>query len=91
MLQIADRAGIPRAYSRWVRRAEPAPVPALHAHGHAAAPFHDGHPSMRFEPASGEATLSGVAVETDDATGLATKVAPVRRGGRLSPAGPDFW
>jgi calcineurin-like phosphoesterase len=46
---------------------------------------------MRFEPASGEATLSGVAVETDDATGLATKVAPVRRGGGLSPAAPDFW
>jgi metallophosphoesterase (TIGR00282 family) len=53
--------------------------------------FTSGIPSARFEPASGEATLSGVAVETDDATGLATKIAPVRRGGRLSPASPDFW
>ena len=53
--------------------------------------FTTGIPSARFEPASGEATLSGVAVETDDATGLAIKVAPVRRGGRLAPAVPDFW
>jgi hypothetical protein len=27
-------------------------------------------------------------VETDDATGLATRVAPLRRGGRLSQAMP---
>jgi metallophosphoesterase (TIGR00282 family) len=53
--------------------------------------FQSGIPSARFEPASGEATLSGVAVETDDATGLAVKVAPVRIGGRLSPAKPSFW
>ena len=33
-------------------------------------------PSGRFEPAAGVATLSGVAVETDDATGLALRVAP---------------
>ena len=39
--------------------------------------------SGRFEPAGGVATLSGVAVETDDATGLALKIAPVRLGGRL--------
>jgi 2',3'-cyclic-nucleotide 2'-phosphodiesterase len=31
------------------------------------------------------ATLSDVAVETDDATGLALRVAPVRAGGRLEP------
>jgi len=37
------------------------------------------------------ATLSGVAVETDDATGLATKIGPVRIGGRLEPALPEFW
>ena len=53
--------------------------------------FTTGIPSARFEPAGGEATLSGVAIETDDATGLATKIAPVRRGGRLAPATPDFW
>jgi 2',3'-cyclic-nucleotide 2'-phosphodiesterase len=53
--------------------------------------FTSGIPSARFEPALGPATLSGLAVETDDATGLAVKVAPVRTGGRLSPAQPDFW
>jgi metallophosphoesterase (TIGR00282 family) len=53
--------------------------------------FQSGIPSARFEPASGAATLSGVAVETDDATGLAVKVAPVRIGGRLSAATPQFW
>ena len=53
--------------------------------------FTSGIPSGRFEPAAGAATLSGVAVETDDATGLALKVAPVRVGGRLEPATPKFW
>ena len=32
----------------------------------------------------GPATVSGVAVETDDATGLAMKISPIRTGGRLS-------
>jgi 2',3'-cyclic-nucleotide 2'-phosphodiesterase len=41
--------------------------------------------------ALGLATLSGVAVENDDATGLALKIAPVRIGGRLEPALPGFW
>ena len=53
--------------------------------------FTTGIPSGRFEPASGAATLSGVAVETNDTTGLAVKVAPVRIGGRLEPALPTFW
>ena len=47
-------------------------------------------PGARMEPASGPATLSGVAVETG-ANGLALKIAPVRIGGALSPAMPDFW
>ena len=42
----------------------------------------------RFEPALGEATLAGVLVETDDKTGLATAVRPVRLGGRLDQSGP---
>jgi len=53
--------------------------------------FTTGIPSGRFEPALGAATLSGVAVETDDATGLAVRIAPVRIGGRLEPALPGFW
>ncbi|MEI4487591.1 TIGR00282 family metallophosphoesterase [Frigidibacter sp. MR17.14] len=42
----------------------------------------------RFTPAEGEATLSGVFVETDDRTGKATRIAPVRVGGRLQPSAP---
>jgi 2',3'-cyclic-nucleotide 2'-phosphodiesterase len=48
-------------------------------------------PSARFEPATGPATLCAVAVETDPATGLATRVGAVRIGGRLEPAAPVFW
>jgi metallophosphoesterase (TIGR00282 family) len=47
--------------------------------------------SARFEPATGPATLCAVAVETDPATGLATKVGAVRVGGILQQAMPDFW
>ena len=45
----------------------------------------------RFTPATGEPTICGLAVETDDATGLATKCAPIRIGGRLEPVLPSFW
>ena len=47
-------------------------------------------PSGRFEPAEGEGTLSGIAVELD-ARGLATRVAAVRIGGCLSESLPEFW
>jgi 2',3'-cyclic-nucleotide 2'-phosphodiesterase len=47
--------------------------------------------SAKFEPATGPATLCGIAVETSDATGLATRVASVRLGGRLEPTRPKFW
>ena len=47
-------------------------------------------PGNRFEPAAGPATLSGVMVETDDATGLALRIAPLRIGGQLAPAMPEF-
>ncbi|PVA06870.1 TIGR00282 family metallophosphoesterase [Thalassorhabdomicrobium marinisediminis] len=50
--------------------------------------FITGMPKARFEPAKGEATLSGLYVETDDRTGRATRVEPVRQGGRLSQQGP---
>ena len=53
--------------------------------------FQRGYPAGRFEPAEGAATLSGVAVETDDTTGLATRVAAVRIGPLLERAVPDFW
>jgi 2',3'-cyclic-nucleotide 2'-phosphodiesterase len=48
-------------------------------------------PSGRFEPAMGPATLCALAVETDDKTGLAVRIAPVRLGGRLEQARPTFW
>ncbi|WP_102110378.1 TIGR00282 family metallophosphoesterase [Oceaniglobus roseus] len=50
--------------------------------------FITGMPKGRFEPAAGPATLSGLFVRTDDATGRALEVAMVREGGRLSPSGP---
>ena len=48
-------------------------------------------PTGRFSPASGEATLCGVAIEGDDQTGLARAIAPLRLGGRLSQTEPTFW
>ncbi|WP_137043503.1 TIGR00282 family metallophosphoesterase [Pseudolabrys sp. FHR47] len=48
-------------------------------------------PGSKFEPAAGPATLSGIAVETDDKTGLAVRVSAVRIGGLLDPATPTFW
>jgi hypothetical protein len=45
-------------------------------------------PGGRFAPASGEATVCGVFLETDDATGLAVRVSALRQGGRLSAAWP---
>jgi metallophosphoesterase (TIGR00282 family) len=44
--------------------------------------------SGRFETASGPATLCGVYVETD-AEGLATRIEPIRIGGRLAPHRPS--
>ncbi len=46
-------------------------------------------PGERLAPADGEGTMCGVFVETDDATGRAVRVAPVRLGGRLSETRPE--
>jgi calcineurin-like phosphoesterase len=46
-------------------------------------------PGERLAPADGPATVCGVYVETDDRTGLARRIEPVRLGGRLAPALPD--
>jgi metallophosphoesterase (TIGR00282 family) len=48
-------------------------------------------PGDRFAPANGEATLSGLAVELDDHTGLARAVAPLSLGGVLAETIPSFW
>jgi 2',3'-cyclic-nucleotide 2'-phosphodiesterase len=45
-------------------------------------------PGERLEVAEGPATLCAVLVETDDATGLARLISPVRLGGRLAPHWP---
>nr|WP_246206334.1 TIGR00282 family metallophosphoesterase [Propylenella binzhouense] len=47
-------------------------------------------PQARFAPALGPATLSGLAVDVDDDTGLARRVWAVRIGPHLEPAEPDF-
>jgi metallophosphoesterase (TIGR00282 family) len=45
----------------------------------------------KFEAANGPATLCAIAVETDDGSGLARRVAAVRLGGKLEEARPAFW
>jgi metallophosphoesterase (TIGR00282 family) len=45
-------------------------------------------PGERLHPAEGDATICGLLVETDDASGLALRVEPLRLGGRLSQAMP---
>lgn len=48
-------------------------------------------PGARAEVALGEGTLCGLAVETDDGTGLAIRAAAVRLGPTLAPSRPEFW
>jgi len=48
-------------------------------------------PRGRFEPATGPATICGLAVDIDDATGLARRTAALRLGGVLAPTEPLFW
>jgi metallophosphoesterase (TIGR00282 family) len=50
--------------------------------------FVTGMSKGRFAPAEGAATLCGVLVETDDATGHAVRAGPVRIGGRLAGTEP---
>lgn len=50
--------------------------------------FITGMPKDRFTPANDEATLSGVYIETDDRTGRATRVLPIRVGGKLQSSVP---
>jgi hypothetical protein len=45
-------------------------------------------PGERLSPADGPGTLCAVFVETDDATGLARRVEPIRLGGRLAETLP---
>ena len=47
-------------------------------------------PTDRLSPANGPATVCGVFIETDDKTGRATRIEPVRIAGRLSPAMPTI-
>jgi 2',3'-cyclic-nucleotide 2'-phosphodiesterase len=46
-------------------------------------------PIERMKPAEGEGTVCGIVVDTDDTTGLAKRIQPLRIGGKLSPAMPD--
>lgn len=47
-------------------------------------------PGERLAPAEGDATICGVVLETNDSTGLARRIAPLRLGGRLSPTMPEI-
>jgi len=55
----------------------------------AAAKFWRKMPGDKLAPADGPVTLCGTFVETDDTTGLAIRIEPVRQGGRLSQAMPE--
>ncbi len=44
----------------------------------------------RFSPADGEGTVCGTVIETDDNTGKALKIAPIRIGGLLQESLPDL-
>ncbi|MBW8816387.1 MAG: YmdB family metallophosphoesterase [Caulobacterales bacterium] len=44
----------------------------------------------RYKPAEGPATVCGVFVETDPASGLARRIEPIRLGGRLSQTVPSL-
>lgn len=52
--------------------------------------FLTGISQNRFSPAEGEATLCGLAIETDPKSGLSIKLNPVRAGGVLAQALPEF-
>jgi hypothetical protein len=56
--------------------------------GDATARFWRKVPGAKLQPAEAEATVCGVFIETDDATGLARRIAPLRVGGRLAEAMP---
>ncbi len=47
-------------------------------------------PTERLSPAQGPGTLCAVLVETDDKTGLARRIEPLRVAGRLSPRMPSL-
>ncbi|MBI2256958.1 MAG: TIGR00282 family metallophosphoesterase [Proteobacteria bacterium] len=47
-------------------------------------------PTERLSPANGAGTLCGVLVETDETSGLARRIAPVRVGGKLEAALPKW-
>jgi 2',3'-cyclic-nucleotide 2'-phosphodiesterase len=53
--------------------------------------FATGISSGRFVAATGVATMCGVAVDTDDTTGLAVRIAPLRIGPHLEEQQPKFW
>lgn len=48
-------------------------------------------PGQRIGPATGPATVCGIAVETNDRTGLAEWIAPIRMGGDLEETLPLRW
>ena len=50
--------------------------------------FLTGMPKERFTPATGEATLAGLYIETDERTGKAERVVMVRDGGLLQASAP---
>ncbi len=48
-------------------------------------------PGVRWESATGEGTMCGVAVDVNDRTGLAERITPVRLGPHLAESWPQHW
>ena len=65
---------------------------ARHGQGRADPPLHPQGARRPIRAGDGHRdACRGIAVETDDATGLAARIAPVRLGGRHLRGAPDFW
>jgi hypothetical protein len=47
-------------------------------------------PGVRWESASGQGTLCGLLVETDDKTGLTKRLSPVRQGPNIEERIPEW-
>jgi calcineurin-like phosphoesterase len=62
-----------------------------HGQGGTPEPFPAQAAGGEIQAGRGAATVCGVAVETDDRTGLASQISPIRLGGRLSQAEVPFW
>ena len=85
--RAAERHGL-HVRCRHVRRLQ---FRARHGHRGADQPLHHQDSAPALRAGDGPATISGLAVDIDDKTGLATNCGALRIGPHLEPAAPAFW